>query len=220
MKGQFMNTGKVNRAWRLITLTTLLGGLTLAAGPAMALYKVVGPDGKVTYTDRAPTDKPSQSLKTNGATADTSSLPYEVRQAASRYPVTLYTSNDCAPCDQGRNALKARGVPFTEKTIQTGEDEKALQRLEGTNNLPVLRIGTQQLKGFAAGEWNSFLDAAEYPKQSKLPPNFQWTKPSPLVAVAPKPASAPGAGRAEQANRVRQVTPPIDPASNPTGIRF
>jgi glutaredoxin len=205
---------------RLTALSTLLGGLLLAASPAMALYKVVGPDGKVTYTDRAPSDKPSQSLKTNGASADTASLPYDVRQAASRYPVTLYTSADCAPCDQGRNALKARGVPFTEKTIQTAEDEKALQRLEGASNLPVLRIGTQQLKGFAAGEWNSFLDAAEYPKQSKLPPNYQWPKPAPLVAVAPKPASSPGNGRAEAPGNARQVTPPTDPASNPTGIRF
>jgi hypothetical protein len=43
---------------------TLLGVLVLASSPAMALYKVVGPDGKVSYTDRPPADKPSQSLKT------------------------------------------------------------------------------------------------------------------------------------------------------------
>jgi len=206
-----MSTSIEPTVLRMTALATLLGGLLLAASPAMALYKVVGPDGKVTYTDRAPSDKPSQSLKTNGASADTASLPYEVRQAASRYPVTLYTSADCAPCDQGRNALK---------TIQTAEDEKALQRLESATNLPVLRIGTQQLKGFAAGDWNSFLDAAEYPKQSKLPPNYQWPKPAPLVAVAPKPASSPGNGRAEAPGNARQVTSPIDPASNPTGIRF
>jgi len=103
---------------------TLLGVLVLASSPAMALYKVVGPDGKVSYTDRPPADKPSQSLKTNGSSADTASLPFEVRQAASRYPVTLYTSSECGPCDQGRSALKARGVPFTEKTVQSAEDDK------------------------------------------------------------------------------------------------
>jgi glutaredoxin len=199
---------------------TLLGVLVLASSPAMALYKVVGPDGKVSYTDRPPADKPSQSLKTNGSSADTASLPFEVRQAASRYPVTLYTSSECGPCDQGRSALKARGVPFTEKTVQSAEDDKALQAQEGTRNLPVLRIGKQQLKGFLASDWNGYLDAADYPKQSKLPPNYQWPKPTPLVAQATKPADATepdGPGRAIPPARTR---PRPDPEANPTGIRF
>lgn len=203
---------------------TLLGALVLASSPAMALYKVVGPDGKVSYTDRPPADQPSQSLKTNGSVADTASLPFELRQAASRYPVTLYTSNDCAPCDQGRNALKARGVPFTEKTVQTAEDDKALQAREGTRNLPVLRIGSQQLKGFQASDWNGYLDAAEYPKQSKLPPNYQWPKPSPLVQVAP-PAKPAGVAEGDASGKRPLPTAPRvpanpDPDANPTGIRF
>jgi glutaredoxin len=199
---------------------TLLGTLVLASSPAMALYKVVGPDGKVSYTDRPPADKPSQALKTNGAVADTNSLPFELRQAASRYPVTLYTSSDCAACDQGRSALKARGVPFTEKTVQTAEDDKALQNQEGTRSLPVLRIGSQQLKGYLASDWNGFLDAADYPKQSRLPPNYQWSNPAPLVAVASKPAAPAEPGR-RAATRTPAGTPPrADPEANPTGIRF
>jgi len=199
---------------------TLLGALVLASSPAMALYKVVGPDGKVSYTDRPPADQPSQSLKTNGSMADTASLPFELRQAASRYPVTLYTSSDCAPCDQGRNALKARGVPFTEKTVQTAEDDKVLQAKEGTRNLPVLRIGSQQLKGFLASDWNGYLDAAEYPKQSRLPPNYQWPKPVPLVPVAAKPAELNPPGQRELAPNATPPTPRPDPQANPAGIRF
>jgi glutaredoxin len=199
---------------------TLLGALVLASGPAMALYKVVGPDGKVSYTDRPPADKPSQSLKTNGSAADTGSLPFEVRQAASRYPVTLYTSSECSPCDQGRSALKARGVPFTEKTVQSAEDDKALQVQEGTRNLPVLRIGKQQLKGFLASDWNGYLDAADYPKQSKLPPNYQWPKPTPLVAQAPKPADTTDPNGPGRPSPPVRTTPRPDPEANPTGIRF
>jgi glutaredoxin len=199
---------------------TLLGVLVLASSPAMALYKVVGPDGKVSYTDRPPADKPSQSLKTNGSSADTASLPFEVRQAASRYPVTLYTSSECGPCDQGRSALKARGVPFTEKTVQSAEDDKALQAQEGTRNLPVLRIGKQQLKGFLASDWNGYLDAADYPKQSKLPPNYQWPKPTPLVAQATKPADATEPNGPGRPSPPARTTPRPDPEANPTGIRF
>ncbi len=194
----------------------LCATLCLSAGHAMALYKVVGPDGKVTYTDRAPGDKPSQSLKTNGAVSDTASLPLEVRQAAARFPVTLYTMADCATCDQARSALKARGVPFTEKTVRTAEDGKALQNLEGSSSLPIVRIGKQQLKGFASRDWQTYLDAAGYPKQSVLPKTYQWPAPTPLTVVPPKAApSTPDTG----ANRA-PVTPPPDRTSNPAGIQF
>lgn len=194
----------------------LVGALLLVCGQAMALYKVVGPDGKVTYTDRPPVDQPSQSLKTNGAVSDTGSLPYEVRQAATRYPVTLYTSPDCSVCDQGRNALKQRGVPFVEKSIRTDEDEKALQRLEGVSNIPVLRIGAQQLQGYADRDWQSYLDAAGYPKQSTLPKTYQWPTASPLVTPAPAAAASSTARRA----RATPSPAPADQASNPAGIRF
>ena len=34
---------------------TIAAAASLALTPAFALYKVVGPDGKITYTDRPPT---------------------------------------------------------------------------------------------------------------------------------------------------------------------
>ena len=37
-------------------------------------------------------------------------LPFELRQAASRYPVTLYTAATCIPCDNGRQMLQQRGT--------------------------------------------------------------------------------------------------------------
>jgi hypothetical protein len=91
-----------------------LSALWLAL-PAHAQFKVVGPDGKVTYTDRPPaadvgTAKP---VNTRGATASDVSLPYELRQAVSAYPVTLYTMTNCAPCEAGRSWLRGRGIPYT-----------------------------------------------------------------------------------------------------------
>ena len=52
------------------TLATSVAALSLfAALPAQALYKVVGPDGKVTYTDRPAvgTDTKVQSVGRGGA---------------------------------------------------------------------------------------------------------------------------------------------------------
>jgi glutaredoxin len=199
----------------------LAGALLLAASPAMALYKVVGPDGKVTYTDRPPTDQPSQAIKANGAVSSTDSLPFELRQVASRFPVTLYTSADCDPCDMGRRLLKGRGIPFTEKTVETEADAQALQRLEGAQQVPVLRIGKQPLRGYNDADWGSYLDAAGYPKQSALPRNYQYPAATPLVQAADSDANA--ASKAAAAKRPAARQAPTTPAANPSapsGFRF
>lgn len=201
----------------------MLGTLALmAATPAWALYKVVGPDGKVTYTDRPPSDKPAQALRTNGAVSSNASLPFELRQVASKYPVTLYTSKDCAPCDSGRQSLRQRGIPFTEKSVATHADLQTLQRLENTQQLPVLRIGAQQVKGYSEAEWQSYLDAAGYPKQSSLT-GYQWADATPLAPPAAS-APAPALARPAPAGTPRPAATPDSgtPASSasPSGFRF
>ena len=212
---------------RLNAVRPLAVGVLLAVCSlsSHALYKVVGPDGKVTYTDRAPSDLPAQTLKANGAVGDTSALPFELRQVASRYPVTLYTGANCPPCDRGRMLLQQRGVPFTEKTVNTADDLAALQRREGTNQLPVLRIGQQQVAGFAEREWTSYLDAAGYPKQSALPRSYRTPPASALAPAesAPSVASTPSRARRDAAPATDSdaATPSRPPAGNaPPGFRF
>lgn len=198
-------------------VTLLLGAAALVAStPAWALYKVVGPDGKVTYTDRPPADKPAQALRTNGSVSSTANLPFELRQTASKYPVTLYSAKDCAPCDSGRQSLRQRGIPFTEKGVESNADLQALQRLENTQQLPVLRVGNQQVKGYSESEWQSYLDAAGYPKQSALT-GYQWADATPLAppaASAPAP-TAPTTRAPGSSTGAGTSTPPASP-----GFRF
>ncbi|RRS05482.1 glutaredoxin family protein [Aquabacterium soli] len=189
----------------------------MVSTPAWALYKVIGPDGKVTYTDRAPTDKPAQALRTNGSVSSTANLPFELRQIAGKYPVTLYTTKDCPPCDSGRQSLRQRGIPFTEKSVGTSADLQALQRLENTQQLPVLRVGNQQVKGYSESEWQSYLDAAGYPKQSALA-GYQWADATPL---APPAASAPAAkGPANTREPGASTGSGSSTPPPPTGFRF
>jgi len=188
--------------------------------PVWALYKVVGPDGRVTYTDRPPSDRPAQTLRANGATASTEGLPYELQRVVARYPVTLYTGAKCAPCDAARQLLKERGVPFVEKTISTSDDAKAYSKQEGTDQLPTARIGQKQLLGYNQVEWASYIDAAGYPAKSALPLNYRWPEPTPLAPPEPKSgASAPAdTGRAPVAPANNGDTPP--PGAAPSGFRF
>lgn len=214
----------------------LMLGLLANAAMAQGVYRIVGPDGRVTFSDQPP---PAAAKSTAvGATPASSAgavagaqLPYELRQVAARYPVTLYTSDSCAPCNSARNLLNARGIPYSEKTVSTKDDADALRRLSGGTSLPILTIGSQQLKGYADSEWIQFLDAAGYPKQSRLPAAYRRPTATPLVAVAPADAAAtaatpgthtPRANRPadEPATNESDEAPVTPPVNNPAGIRF
>lgn len=204
-----------------LCLSTLLG-LAAATAAAQGVYRIVGPDGRVTFSDQPP---PSANARPAGVSASPGAgggvqLPFALRQVASRYPVVLYTGENCAPCNSGRNLLNARGVPYTEKTVTSNEDAEALKRLAGEASLPFMTIGSQQLRGYSDTEWTQFLDAAGYPRQSALPAGYTRPAPSPLVQVT---RAAPGAAPT-QATRPAAAAPaeiPVEPpVSNPAGIRF
>ena len=208
-----------------------LAALALWAGVASAqVYRIVGPDGRVTFSDRPPPDAkatPAQSLvipPTAGATAGGPALPAELRAAASRFPVTLYTGAECSACASARDFLASRGVPYTERTVTTDEDIRALGRLMGgTPRVPFATIGGQHVPGFSETEWSQYLDAAGYPKTSQLPPGYRNPAPAPLVAVQapPRRAAAPTPPRPQAAQPPAEAPLPSDPGpSNPAGIRF
>lgn len=200
-------------------LSSLLAVLALLSGSsAWALYKVVGPDGRITYTDRPPSDRPAQAIRANGSTASTEGLPYELQRVVGRYPVSLFTGPKCPSCDAGRQLLKERGVPFVEKTISTADDVKAYTKQEATDQLPSVRIGQKQLLGYSQGDWTSYLDAAGYPAKSALPLNYRWPEPAPLAPPAESKPSAPAPGRNATPAPADSSAPPA--GSSPAGIRF
>ena len=192
---------------------------------AQQLYRIVGADGKVTFSDQPPPATANSKVTAgrggrfagDGA-AENAALPLELRAIAGKYPVTLFTTKDCAPCGAGRSFLQSRGIPFAEKTIDNAADTDALTRQMGEASLPSLTIGGQQLKGYAQSEWAQYLDAAGYPASSKLPANYRAPAVSPMVARVEAPAAAPAAAPAQRAAPAPAATPA--PASNPAGIKF
>ncbi|MFC5605382.1 DUF4124 domain-containing protein [Variovorax soli] len=203
----------------LIALACVAG----TAAFAQQVYRQVDANGKVTYSDQPPSARTAQPVQGAGGGAvnslpTDSALPYELRQVAQRYPVTLYTGNECQPCDAGRSLLSTRGVPFTEKTVQTAQDGEALQRQSGKTSLPQVSIGSQQLVGFQDSEWTRYLDAAGYPASSRLPAGYKNAPATPLVAQV---KAAPPAAAAAAAPPSAPPPPPSGPtADNPAGIRF
>ena len=174
---------------RHVRLSLLLLGIALAAGTASAqqVYRQVDRSGKVIFSDQPPAANaqpaaPRGSVSTVEGGGAIGGLPYELQQVAQRYPVTLYTRDDCAPCDSGRALLSTRGVPFNERQVKTPADVDAFQRLSGETSLPLLAIGGQQLKGFSDTTWSQYLDAAGYPKSIRLPASYRNPPAQPMVA--------------------------------------
>lgn len=204
---------------QMLAFSALLAGAS-ASSNAQQVYRIIGPDGKVTFSDRPPAETKARvtaAAGSPGGGVSTASLPFELRQVAQRYPVTLYTGDNCSPCQSARSMLITRGVPFVEKSVSTPEDSQALQRLSGENSLPFATIGGQQLKGFSDVEWTQFLNAAGYPASSVLPSSYRQASATPLVAVSAAPASIAPAGPERAAPPVAQPAPT---AASPSGIRF
>src|SRR5690606_26956911 len=137
------------------------------------------------------------------------------------HPVTLYVSSNCAPCDQGRSLLNARGVPFTEKTVATNADIAQLRQVSGDVQLPLLLVGGERQTGFSDSAWANALSSAGYPASSKLPPGYRNPAPqaaAPATAGA-KPAPARPTEAARPAPRLAEELPAAT-GNAPPGFRF
>ncbi len=149
--------------------------------------------GQVNYGDFPPGD--ARDLKPIGArgpveTADANlTLPFELRRAKALYPVVLYSSDACPPCEDARVLLRQRGVPFSERLIEAPADNAELKRITGIEKVPAMTIGKDTLTGFKASEWSRALDAAGYPAESKLPSGYVGEPARALVSRASGPAN-------------------------------
>lgn len=150
----------------------LMSLLMLANVQAGELYRSIDSSGKVHYSDRplAGTED-VQELKLGKKPPADASLPYETQRAMQNFPVTLYAFPECgSACQQARDLLIQRSIPFTEKSLVKQEDIDAFRKDSGDSQIPALTIGKTWHKGFLAEQWNKELDFAGYPKTAPYRP--------------------------------------------------
>jgi glutaredoxin len=170
---------------KLLTTTAGLVLLLCAAGAQAQMYKWVDEKGVTHFSDQpAPPNAKKVEQKALSIGGAEQVLPYELSLAVRNFPVTLYTMPSCAPCDSGRKLLQTRGIPFTEKTVDTAEDQAVLTAAGG-NQLPLLLVGRNKLTGFEPGQWNGALTDANYPLTRQLPQNYRAAKAESAAARKP-----------------------------------
>jgi len=182
--------------YRRLTAAVLgLALLMIAEAAAAQVYKWKDEHGATHYGDTPPPRVKSDLLDTGTPVpARAPVLPYELARAVQAAPVVLYTTARCDGCDQGRALLRARGIPFSERTVNTGEDQQQLERANGgKSELPLLLVGSRRIAGFQAAAWQDALSAAAYPRQKMLPPSYQFAAPVPAAGVATPGASTASA---------------------------
>jgi glutaredoxin len=179
---------------RLIA-TIALGVAAIASMQAGAqqLYRWVDKNGKVNYTQEPPPKDAAKSVqqrRLNSGQADNApQMPFAVRQAVENFPVTLYTSTECASgCNEARALLNKRGVPFREFSVTDEATLATLKKLTGDTRVPVMQVGRQAEKGFQEQAYNSALDNAGYPRTSSFVGK-------PPALPSPKPQATPPAAK-------------------------
>lgn len=150
------------------------------------MYSWTDASGKKHYSDQPPPTIVKQASKRNTNASRHGALSYALNQAVRKNPVTIYTSSTCAPCQEARIYLKARGIPFAEKTVESAEDFNYLRRRSGDNRLPFLEVGRQKEIGFDEPKWEMVLKHAQYPDDNQLPASYRYP---PKQSAAPYAAT-------------------------------
>lgn len=203
-----------------ITTAALFCLVSLPYVASAQLYKSVGADGRVTYSDTPPASA-AQVERKPLSSSQGNELPPDLAAALAKNPVTLYTTDNCKPCDEGRDLLLQRGIPFAEKTVNTNEDLAVLRQASGDQQLPVLSVGSQKRQGFETDAWHAALGAAGYPTTSKLPKTYRNPAAAAAAGKKPQPEQSAAATPGAADSAPRSPAMPAAPAGNaPPGFRF
>lgn len=200
---------------RAVPLAAALAlSLSLCAGPATAqMFKWVDGHGVTHYSDAPPPPGAPANTRVeikSFASGPQAELPPQLAEAMRYRPVTLYSTSPCDICDQARAMLRARGIPYTEKTVNTAEDHAALKRAGSDGQLPLLLVGRRKQIGYEQNSWDVLLSDAGYPVDNVLPADYR----QPAAAPAAPPAQ-PGAeeqaaaakAAADAATRLKKLPP-------------
>ena len=148
-------------AWLTICLMSMSPGAL-----AGELYRWLDSKGVMHYSDTPPPkSEQADTMKFSAAGGSEEALSYEARRAQQNFPVTLYVGEACGePCTQARSLLKKRGIPYSEKLLNTKSQIEEFQKLSGSYDSPTLAVGKTYISGFFESKWNSELDVAGYSK--------------------------------------------------------
>ncbi len=160
------------RARAGIVAAILIIGVTASAE---TVYKVTGPDGEVTYSDRPPAGK-SRAETFEFRNLPSTALPPEVvrfreqlersaqsRISAARAPraseVQLFTARWCGYCTRAKTHLAASQVSYSEYDIESPDGMRAFIEAGGRGGVPLLVAGDRRIQGYSVAAYDRLTSA-------------------------------------------------------------
>ena len=156
--------------YRKVRFQVVLSACAVMVGVAgsQTLYKSVGPDGKVAYSDKPPTEGRIEKMKFQNLPA--TPLPESVAAAyaellrkakvnpVATVPVAgtvLYSATWCVYCKQAKAYLASKGVAYSELDIDTPAGMASFAQVGGGKGVPLLMAGGQKVNGYSTQAYDA-----------------------------------------------------------------
>lgn len=167
-----------------LCIALLFVGVAGMALGAETLYKTVGPDGKVDYSDKPPADgKVEKTMQFNNLPSSEvpgPSLSYveQLRRfkasqakkpAAQGLDVVLYAASWCGYCRQARSYLAKKNIPFQEIDIDTPRGKESFAEVVGGGGIPVLFAAGQRVNGYSVPAYDTLFANWKQPAKPAKP---------------------------------------------------
>ena len=139
-----------------------------AAAQAVQLYKSVGPDGRVVYSDRPSAAAKSEQTLTITDLPSSQARPYVAPPAAAAAApplapangqVQLYMADWCGYCRKAKAYLQGRRIAYQEIDIETPQGHQAFAQTGSGRGIPLLVTPRRQVRGFSADTYDSLFAA-------------------------------------------------------------
>ena len=122
------------------------------------IYKLIGADGKVTYTDKEPQSPGAKSEKLNIRTY--SGAPSVSTLESSVGKVTILSAQWCGVCTRAKTYMKSRNIAFEEWDIDKSDYARSKMNQLGARGVPVILVGNQKMVGFSEAGLDAMLKKA------------------------------------------------------------
>jgi len=159
------------------------------------VYQYKDANGNIVFSDQPQPGQKAEAREVKTNSIQTSGGGFALRDAIKKNPVVLWATTSCGtPCDDARNLLQSRGIPYAGRSpVTSAENLAEFKKLAGDSMVPVLQVGGVVQRGFQEEEWRAALDAAGYPKSpdptyKNQAPESNAPKPAPFVPQVQVPA--------------------------------
>lgn len=172
MHGRAALEPAVNRRASRVGALFVVFFLTPMAALSSEIYKWVDDNGRVHYSDKAPTDESSKNIeplvlepKINTIkSVDVTASDFlesaarvreqrEKQKAAKDKRVVMYSTTWCGVCKSARKYFQANNIPFSEYDVETSErGRRDYARLKG-RGVPIILVGKKRMNGFSSARF-------------------------------------------------------------------